>query len=192
MEQVKQEVCLIVAAHDGPDKQYRGAIGKNGKDLYDIRCDRARFQRITKGGIVLMGRRTADAIPEDYFPLKSRVNGVITRNPNWNHRGVIVKDDLETAIKWAKSINVPKIFVIGGGEIYSQVLMKKLVDRIYLTKILTPLPRDTRIEELTFLERYNLIEGENTYRIVDTGIDGESFTDPDTGLSMQFVELERR
>ena len=188
----KQETCLIVAVHDGPDEQYCGAIGKDGFDLYNIPCDRKRFQRITKGGIVLMGRKTADAIPNEFFPLKSRINIPVTRNLQWNHPGVIVKNDFEDALKYAKSINVPKVFIIGGAEIYNQALMKKLVDRIYLTKILTPLPSDTEIKELTFLETYSFIEGEKTYRVVDTGEEGKPFEDPETKLQLQFIEFERR
>lgn len=192
MEQGKPEVCLIVAVHDGPDKQYRGAIGKNGKDLYNILCDRRRFQNITRGGIVITGRKTAEAIPPDYFPLKSRVTIVATRNLHWNHPGVIVKNDFEIALKYAKSINVPKIFIIGGAEIYNYALKNSLIDRIYLTKILTPLPSDTELQELTFLETYDLIEGEMVYRMVDNGVQGEPFEDVDTRLKLQFVEFEKR
>ena len=95
-------------------------------------------------------------------------------------------------MKYAKSINVPKIFIIGGAEIYNYALKNSLIDRIYLTKILTPLPSDTELQELTFLETYDLIEGEMVYRMVDNGVQGEPFEDVDTRLKLQFVEFEKR
>jgi len=47
---------------------------------WDLPEDLAMFQRETRGGAVIMGRRTWESLPAAYRPLKGRFNVVVTRS----------------------------------------------------------------------------------------------------------------
>ena len=112
------------------------AIGKNrvigkGNDLvWKIPDDLARFRAITKGHPVIMGRRTFESIGK---PLPDRKNIVISRDKDYAPEGVITVYSVEDALEKAKSFRNNEIFVIGGGEIYKQML--PYTDKLYLTII---------------------------------------------------------
>ena len=112
------------------------AIGKNrvigkGNDLvWKIPDDLARFRAITKGHPVIMGRRTFESIGK---PLPDRENIVISRDKDYTPEGVITVYSVEDALEKAKSFRNNEIFVIGGGEIYKQML--PYTEKLYLTII---------------------------------------------------------
>ncbi|MBK7258787.1 MAG: dihydrofolate reductase [Ignavibacteriae bacterium] len=101
------------------------AIGKNGIMPWHISEDLKRFKRITKGHTVLMGRKTWDSLGK---PLVDRRNVVITRR---NIPGVETYASVDAALEALKGEGV--VFVIGGGEVYRQLLPK--ADRLYLTVV---------------------------------------------------------
>ena len=133
------------------------AIGKNrelglrGKLLWHIPEDMRRFKELTIGHPVIMGRKTWESLPEKFRPLPGRANIVVTRQANYRAAGAIVADSLEVARAAAASASeLPKgssapgaseIFVIGGGELYREVL--PLANRLYLTLVETTSPADT-------------------------------------------------
>lgn len=102
-------------------------LGKDGKLLWHVPGDLPRFKKITTGHPVIMGRKTYESIGK---PLPGRTNIVIShslKDPN-----VTVVDALENAIEIAKkSPGADEIFVIGGGQIFSQAI--DIADRLYLT-----------------------------------------------------------
>lgn len=51
--------------------------------------DSRRFQALTMGGAVVMGRRTWDSLPTAYRPLPGRENWVLTRNSTWSADGAV-------------------------------------------------------------------------------------------------------
>ena len=112
------------------------AIGKNrvigkGNDLvWKIPDDLARFRAITKGHPVIMGRRTFESIGK---PLPDRKNIVISRDKDYAPEGVIAVYSVEDALEKAKGFGNNEIFVIGGGEIYKQML--PYTEKLYLTII---------------------------------------------------------
>jgi dihydrofolate reductase len=105
-----------------------GAIGKGNALLCHISEDLKFFKRTTLGAPVLMGRKTWDSIGR---PLPGRRNIVITRQPGWQADGAERAGSLAEAIALAG--DVPKAFVIGGGEIYREAL--PLVDELVLTEL---------------------------------------------------------
>lgn len=108
-------------------------IGYKGKDLYRLPPDRKHFQELTMRHAVLMGSNTWEAIPEKFRPLPDRVNVIITRNENFKApKGVHVAHSIEEAIEKAEH-SQREIFIIGGGEIYTQSLA--YANRLYLTII---------------------------------------------------------
>ena len=113
-----------------------GAIGKDNQLLCRISEDLKFFKRTTLGCPVLMGRKTWDSIGR---PLPGRRNIVITRNPLWHAEGAERAPSLADAIE--RVSDAPKVFVIGGAEIYAQAL--PMADELVLTEVDADLDGDT-------------------------------------------------
>jgi dihydrofolate reductase len=113
-----------------------GAIGKNNELLCRISEDLKHFKRTTLGRPVIMGRKTWDSIGR---PLPGRRNIVITRNAQWRADGAERAASLQAAIELVK--DEPKVFIIGGGELYAQALPQ--ADELVLTEIDADFDGDT-------------------------------------------------
>ena len=106
------------------------AIGKNGGLLAHIPEDMKFFRETTNNSTVVMGRKTWDSFPKK--PLPNRVNCVISRSLK-ELGGAKVFGSVEEFLDYSKSVE-GRIFVIGGGEIYRQLLPycdEALITRIY-------------------------------------------------------------
>jgi len=109
-------------------------IGMQGKLLWNIPEDLKRFKKLTDGHPVIMGRKTWESLPEKFRPLPNRTNIIITRNPSYKALGGTVSRSLEDALAIAaEAPESSEIFIIGGGEIYTEAL--PLVSRLYLTLV---------------------------------------------------------
>jgi dihydrofolate reductase len=82
------------------------------------------FSQKTKseGGIVVMGRKTYESLPERFRPLKDRRNIVITRDKNWESIGVETFSSVGVVIENFK--DSATLWICGGGEIYKQFIDK--------------------------------------------------------------------
>ncbi len=107
-----------------------GVIGKDGGLPWKISADLKRFKEITTGHPVIMGRKTFESIGR---PLPGRTNIIVTRDGSYQAEGCLVVTSLEKALQEAKQAESEEIFIIGGGEIYTQAL--PLADTLYLTLI---------------------------------------------------------
>ena len=87
------------------------------------------------GHCIITGRKNYESIPEKFRPLPGRTNIVVTRNKDYSALGAEVVNTLEEAIQLAKSKNETEVFIIGGGEIFKETLIKNLVDVLYVTEI---------------------------------------------------------
>lgn len=125
-------VSLVVAAAEN------NAIGKDNQLLWHLPNDLRFFKNITWGMVVVMGRKTFEAVNK---PLPGRINIVITRQPDWTAEGTITAIDLEDVLKKAAETNCKEIFVIGGGEIYKQSMA--IANKIYITRVHATLDADT-------------------------------------------------
>ncbi|MDP3822422.1 MAG: dihydrofolate reductase [Burkholderiales bacterium] len=115
-------LCLIAAVARNE------AIGKNNQLLVHLPGDLPRFKKLTLGHPVIMGRKTWDSIGR---PLPQRRNIVITRDAGWRADGAEAAASLTDALVLAAA--EPKVFVIGGAQIYAQAL--PLADELALTEI---------------------------------------------------------
>lgn len=115
-------------------------IGVNNDLPWSIPEDMKFFRDMTKGHVMIMGRKTFDTFGGK--PLPNRFHIVITRNPDFKFEDptVEVVSDIKSALELAHMLTTKyqkkfgdEVFVIGGGEIYKQSL--DLLDRIYLTVI---------------------------------------------------------
>ncbi|MBC7439898.1 MAG: dihydrofolate reductase [Flavobacterium sp.] len=138
------------------------ALGKNNDLLWHLPKDFKRFKEITSGHYIIMGRKTFESFPK---PLPNRTHVIISRQKDYVREGCIVVQDIEKAIDVC-----PKnedIFVIGGGEIYSQSI--HLADQLDITKVHHSFEADVyfpeidpKIWELTE-EVYNSIDEKHLY-----------------------------
>ena len=117
-----------------------GVIGRNGQLPWHLPEDLAHFKRTTLGCPVIMGRKTWDSLPARFRPLPGRDNIVVTRHPLWQGDGAQVAHSLDQALTLARRQAAPRIFVIGGAQLYAQAL--PLADELMLTEIDADLPGD--------------------------------------------------
>ncbi len=124
-------------------------IGFDGGMLTEIKEDLKRFKEITDGNIVIMGRRTLEAIP-GHSPLPGRINILVTRGDKFKDKGFYLLDDLDRLDDLLEELN-PKgdmeVFVTGGESVVRQLMPR--CNKAYITKILRDFPNaDTSIPNL--------------------------------------------
>jgi dihydrofolate reductase len=118
-------ISLIVA------RAKNSAIGRDGDMPWDLPEDLAMFQRETRGGAVIMGRRTWESLPEAYRPLKGRFNVVVTRSDLVGPDAVV--GSVEEALAACKTAQYTRIYGIGGAGIYKAML--PLAQRLLITEV---------------------------------------------------------
>ena len=122
---------LIVAVYDD------WGIGCCGTQPIALSADRKFFREMTKGCMVIAGRRTIGDFPGQK-PLPGRVNVALTRSGQ-EIPGFTVCASAEEAVALAKT--VPRAMVIGGGSVYKQML--PYCDTAYITKVHVTSESDT-------------------------------------------------
>ena len=109
-------------------------IGNENKLLWHIPEDMQRFQKLTTGHPVIMGRKTHESIGR---ALPNRTNIIVTRDKNYQTPGCIIVHSVDEAIKQSANSNQqsanPETFIIGGAQIYAQTI--NLADTLYLTVV---------------------------------------------------------
>ena len=138
------------------------AIGKDNQLLIRIPEDMKRFRQMTTGNVVVMGRKTLESFPNQ-APLKDRVNIVLTRNPNYQPKGVVIVHSVEELQKELEAYDTNDVYVIGGDSIYSQLL--DLCDTAHITKIDYAYAADSYFPNLQEKADWELVEEsqEQTY-----------------------------
>ena len=112
-------------------------IGRDGKLPWDIPEDLKFFRSMTRGHVMIMGRKTYESIGR---PLPNRISIIITRNKNYKVEGCFVVASLDEAMAIARSKEKDEIFIIGGGEIFK--LAMPIIDKLYLTLVKTTIEGD--------------------------------------------------
>lgn len=128
----KNRVIIIAAVGPGPNG--KRVIGDGNKLPWHLPRDLRFFRRVTLNHTVIMGRKTYESFGKR--PLPKRENIVITRNSNYQAPSCLVFHSLEKALEAVKDRE--EVFIIGGGEIYSQAM--KYADEILLTEIIDKNP----------------------------------------------------
>ena len=117
---------LIVAV----DKNW--GIGLRGKMLVTIPADQRFFRDETMGKVVVMGRKTYEALPTSH-PLVNRTNIILTKDRNYKVKGAIIVHSIEDLLELLKEYRSEEIYIIGGQTIYEQML--EYCDVAHVTKI---------------------------------------------------------
>jgi dihydrofolate reductase len=106
------------------------AIGKDNDLIWYLPADLKRFKKVTTGHYILMGRNTFESIGK---PLPNRTTIIITRNKNYSKEGCLIAGSIEEAIELAKE--EAQLFIIGGAQIYKEIMAKDLVDQLDITLV---------------------------------------------------------
>ncbi len=117
------------------------AIGKDGDQLCYIPADLKRFQTLTTGHAVILGRKTLATFPGGR-PLKNRRNLILSRNAAFAPEGAEVFADVDSLLEAAPA----DAFVIGGESVYKALL--PYCDKAYITKIDKAWPADAFFPDL--------------------------------------------
>ncbi|MEO6487333.1 MAG: dihydrofolate reductase [Thermoanaerobaculia bacterium] len=131
-------------------------IGRDNRLPWHMPADLKRFKELTLGHHVIMGRKTFDEIKK---PLPGRINVIITRRVDFSPDGVAVARSIDEAIAKAEAAGDPEIFVIGGAEIFSQLLHR--ADRMHLTRVHAEPEGDTFFPEFDDVNEWELVDTEH-------------------------------
>lgn len=118
-------------------------IGKDNQMPWHLPADLKHFKTTTNGHPVLMGRKTFESIGK---PLPNRTNIIITRDASYSAPDCLIVTSAEAALSMALEQEMTEVFVIGGAEIYKQLLPQ--IQRLYLTLIHHKFEGDTYFPEL--------------------------------------------
>lgn len=114
-------------------------IGKNGDIPWYSKSELNHFKRVTLGFPVLMGRKTFQSLEK---PLTNRTNLVFTRNKKYiSNSNVLVFNSIEKVYDFCKSNNFTKLFIIGGGDLFEQMIND--ADEILLSRMKLSVEGDT-------------------------------------------------
>ena len=150
-------------------------IGKANALPWHISADLKHFKEITQDGVVIMGRKTLESMGRT---LPNRVNWVITRDPEWHFEGVKVAHSIEEALNGAltdaQHAEKASLFIIGGGEIFTQTLA--IADRLELTHVDLDVQGDAHYPKIS-----------DDFRKVNS----EQHTDEKSGVTFEFATYQK-
>lgn len=135
------------------------AIGAKGRLLTNIPEDMKHFRETTSGSTVVMGRKTYESFPKR--PLPNRENCVISRGAEFE--GVKMFRSVESFLEYAATVS-GEIYVIGGGEIYAELL--PYCDCALITRVYECFGGDVFFEDIDELPEWELVE---TSPVIETG-----------------------
>ena len=125
-----------------------GVIGDNQTIPWRIPSDQQFFKRMTLGKPIVMGRKQFETVGK---PLPGRTNIIVTRRQKYHPDGTLVFATIEAALAEAQNIaaasGVDEIMIIGGGEIYAQLMGR--ADRLYITHVDLHPEGDVRFPTIT-------------------------------------------
>ena len=127
MTTVRPRIALIYAM------ARNRVIGRHNALPWRLPADLKHFRELTTGHPLLMGRNTFESLGR---PLPNRTNIVITSQHGYAAEGALVAHSLDQALALAAAHVVPaspEIFVIGGENLYAQMLPR--ADRLYITLV---------------------------------------------------------
>lgn len=129
-------------------------IGLDNQLLFRIPEDMKRFRELTKGNIVVMGRKTLESLPNGE-PLPNRLNIVLTRQDMSSKDNLVVCHSIEDLLQYIKDTDM-EVYVIGGSEIYKQLL--DYSREALVTKINSSALKDKYFPNLDKLPNWEVVE----------------------------------
>jgi dihydrofolate reductase len=130
-------ISLIVAASTN------NVIGVNNQLPWHLPNDLKFFKNLTWAMPVVMGRRTFESMGK---ALPGRLNIVITTKKDASFENAVDVGSVKDALFVAEEGDYKEVFIIGGGQIFNEVLSK--AGKVYLTRVHTTLEGDVFFPEL--------------------------------------------
>ena len=122
-------------------KAANNVIGKDNSLPWHLPADLEFFLRTIEGEFLMAGRKFFESI-QGREAFHEGVEGiVISRQKDYQGPTVRVAHSIEEAFQLAEQNRVPKIYILGGGEIYQQTIA--LADRLIITEIHCEFEGDT-------------------------------------------------
>lgn len=131
-------IKIIMAA-----KALNNVIGKDNDLIWHLPADLKFFKKTTLGHTLIMGRKTFESLGN---PLPQRESWIITRNKNYIASGVTTFNSLDSALERAEKKGLESVFILGGGEIYSQSI--NIADKLIITEVHEEFDGDTYFPEI--------------------------------------------
>ena len=149
-------------------------IGKDNKMVWSLPADKKRFENMTTGHTIIMGRKTFESL-EGVLPNRKHI--VFTQNDDFkvNNPNVEIVHSMLEIKEYID--NAEENFVIGGAMIFS--LLMPYIKKMYVTEI------DNEFEGDTFFPKINLDVWKETSREKCT-------TNEENRYNYDFVVYERR
>ena len=147
-------------------------IGQKNSLPWDIPEDLKRFKQLTSGHTILMGRKTFDSIGR---PLPNRTNIVMTKDINYQKKGIEIVFDEREALNLIKDLN-QEVFIIGGSKIYE--LFEPWATSLMITRVLKDYKGDAFFPEINW----------NNWQVESE----EEFLDEKSGISCKLEEYLRK
>ncbi|MGR5589995.1 dihydrofolate reductase [Peptoniphilus grossensis] len=108
----------------------KNAIAKDGEQILFVDDDLHMFRDYTTNNIIVMGRRTLDAIGRQ---LPNRISVVFTRSNREDQKDLFYIDSIEKLEEIMKKYPDKEVFVIGGAEIVK--LLWDRLDELIVTRV---------------------------------------------------------
>jgi len=147
-------------------------IGQKNSLPWDIPEDLKRFKQLTSGHTILMGRKTFDSIGR---PLPNRTNIVMTKDINYQKKGIEIVFDEREALNLIKDLN-QEVFIIGGSKIYE--LFEPWATSLMITRVLKDFEGDAFFPDINW----------KNWQIESK----EEFLDEKSGISCKLEEYLRK
>ena len=139
-------------------------IGMSGALLEPIPADLKQFKNKTRNKVVVLGRKTLQTFPGGR-PLKGRTNIILTRQEDFSAEGALICHSYEELFLLFSTYEQEDIFIIGGGEIYRELIPYCHVG--YITRIHKTYPADTGILNLDQESNWSLVEEDGPHHYKD-------------------------
>ena len=111
----------------------KGGIGFNNDLIYNIKEDMKFFKEMTTGYKVIMGYNTWVSLPKK--PLPNRVNYILYDGDEVIEENENVKV-LRNLFQVVKLGATEDIFIIGGAQLYNDMIKNDLIDEAYVTMVI--------------------------------------------------------
>lgn len=159
------------------------AIGYKGDLLAHVPIDLKYFKAVTTGKNLVLGRKTLESFPNG-LPLPNRHHFLLSRSnhPLANHSQITLCNSIDDLQDKLQNIDKSEIFVVGGGEIYKELL--PFCSKAYVTKLHEKFTADTFFPNLDEDKNWNLIENDINFNI---NYDPES-----GGIATDFLLYEKK
>lgn len=139
-------------------------IGKEGGLPWKVPAEEKQYHDIIRGHWALVGRKSI-VTEENILPVAGLF--ILTRNTHFTSANNQVVHTIAEAITRAQALNLPKLFILGGSEVYRQTL--HLADRMIISFVKAKVEGETyfppyQMEDWDVISRKNYPpDAENQY-----------------------------